>query len=181
MGAAPPAQLTRLAEDSPAAASSSGTPPGTAYRKLPPAVRQHDSYMCWAAATESWLKAVVGGSPPTQDDLAGMYSSGPNGRLEPTDFPKVASGEGMAYKVILAKNLDTSFIADKLRKKGHVLLIYNLPSGKVSHANVVYGVGYPEGKDLKISVMDPETATYVNRPSSFYANAPGGLIIAWPM
>ena len=162
------------------------------YRKLPKYVRQTTTWSCWAAAMESWLDAQPYGRKATQAELIEEYATHPNGGLDPIgsgatadrSFERLADDFSMDYKVMAGSDLTLDFIDERLLK-GHVILVYNLSPG-VAHANVVYGVGRPTGKDRLISVMDPseitgdkQTGLYRNRSIDFYKKRKV-VIVAWP-
>lgn len=147
------------------------------YLKLPKYVKQSTTWSCWAASMESWLALAPYGRKPSQQELINNYATHSNGGLDPLgqgrSFETLAEDFAVAYQVFAGHSLTMAFIEEKLRIS-HVLLVYNLGPG-VSHANVVYGTGYPTGKEKLISVMDPSETTpdkltglYRNRPLSFY-------------
>lgn len=147
------------------------------YLKLPKYVKQSTTWSCWAASMESWLALAPYGRKPSQQELINNYATHSNGGLDPLgqgrSFETLAEDFGVEYQVFAGHSLTMAFIEEKLRIS-HVLLVYNLSAG-VSHANVVYGTGYPTGKEKLISVMDPSETTpdkltglYRNRPLSFY-------------
>lgn len=165
----------------------SDRPAWTHYRSLPPLETQETTWTCWAAAISSWSRVTAGRRAFSQSELREAYQTHDNGGLEPTCssdddtrcWPGVAGDLGIAFTVLRGRDLTAQMIADHLRDHGHVLLIYNL-GPNASHAHVVYGVGYPEGDELRISVMDPwDSARYRNLPLSFYGDV-SAMILAWP-
>ncbi len=157
------------------------------YRKLPKYVKQSTNWSCWAASTESWLALLPFGRKPSQQELIDVYATHADGGLEPTgegrSFETLAGDFGIAHTVMKGKTLSMAFIEEKL-KISHVLLVYNLSSG-ASHANVVYGTGYPTGSQKMLSVMDPSetvpdkvTGLYRNRPLSFYTQR-DFVVVGW--
>jgi hypothetical protein len=130
---------------------------------------------------ESWLSVTPLRRKATQRELIDDYATHPSGGLRPVsagttadrDFETLADDFSIEFAVMTGAALTASMVNEKL-KHGHVLLVYNLSPG-IAHANVVYGVGYPTGKERLISVMDPsettrnpQTGLYRNRPVSFY-------------
>jgi hypothetical protein len=109
------------------------------------------------------------------------------------DFKSLAETFFIAHTVLPGPRLTAEFLAEKL-KLGHVLLIFNLPSG-AGHTNVLYGMGSTDGDQTVLSVMDPSvpdprtkegaaaldklTGAYRNRPLSDYKKF-SALIVAWP-
>ena len=160
----------------------SGQPEWTFYKALPPMVAQIEPWTCWAAAMDSWSH-IRPGAQYTQEELIDLYGDkGPikTGSLNPEqDFPIVASQLGINFEVLKGINLKAAFVADMLRKFGHVLFIFNQDS-EVSHTVVVYGIGYPSGTTLQISMMDPSAGgSYVNKPFEEF-KAINALIVGWP-
>lgn len=157
------------------------------YRKLPKYVKQSTTWSCWAASMESWLALAIFGRKPSQQELINEYATHANGGLDPLgqtrSFAALADDFGIQYQVFSGQSLSMAFIEEKLQIS-HVLLVYNLSPG-VAHANVVYGTGYPTGKEKLISVMDPSETTpdkltglYRNRPLSFYKQR-ASVLVGW--
>lgn len=169
-----------------------GRPEWTHYLPPPPLVVRTTNDSCWAAATESFLDVVsTSGGPTPQSELMKGYSDKPNGGISEWGYDKVRHFYGMDSEHVFAKSLDAKYLAKKLRTFGYVILIFNLGStGTHSHAHLVYGVGYPNGKDLLISVMNPENVsppkveprcTYVNYSIGFYNTKVKDVMVVWPL
>ncbi len=149
------------------------------YRRLPPVVRQHRAWSCWAAALDSWTSVTRGRTRQNQDDLISAYATGDDGSLDPTTgFPPIASDLGLDYRVVRGSSLTSSYVEEHLRNYGHLVIAYNRPDGS-SHAVVIYGVGRPTGQDLMISMMDPNGGHYRNRTVAWF-NAIDFILVAWP-
>jgi hypothetical protein len=165
------------------------------YRELPRYVKQSTLWSCWAAALESWLEVTpyTKSQHYTQDDLLSVYRTYESGMLDyepPADnpdrcFKAVARDFSMYEQLLDPGSLLTIDMIEEGLNHGHVLLVYNV-TPTVSHANVVYGVGYPTGREQLISVMDPgveelekQTGYYRNRPLSFYQGK-SVVLIAYP-
>jgi len=157
------------------------------YLKLPKYVKQSTTWSCWAASMESWLALATFGRKPSQQELINEYATHSNGGLDPLgqarSFESLAADFAVEYQVFPGRSLTMAFIEEKLHIS-HVLLVYNLSAG-VAHANVVYGIGYPTGKEKLISVMDPSETTpdkltglYRNRPLSFYTQR-ASVLVGW--
>ena len=155
------------------------------YRKLPKAVKQKATWSCWAAGLESWLAAAPFGRKATQQELIDEYATDSKGGLDPIsagatahrDFQTLASDFAIKFVVKRGKTLTEDFLDGKL-KQGYVLLIYNL-APNVAHTHVVYGIGYPQGNERRVSVMDPSTGGYTNKPIEYYHKRRAG-IVGWP-
>jgi len=156
-------------------------PEWTHYKSLPPLEAQETTWSCWAAALRSWL-LVTPGRPTynTQSDLITLYQTTPSGGIDPEEkIPTIAGDYSMDYEVISGRRFRGSRIARLLREKGHVIIMYNIATG-IAHSHVVYGVGYPDGVNYRISVMDPSSGGgYKNMPVDFYTSKTA-LIIAYP-
>lgn len=154
------------------------------YKKLPKLVGQSTNWSCWAAALESWLDVTPYRSKQSQQTLIDAYATHEDGGLDPLssgetadrDFESLAGDLSIAYTVVKGSALTLDFIDEKL-KTSHVLLMYNLAPG-VAHANVIYGIGMPNGKEMLISVMEPSPGIYVNRPLNFYSGR-SAIIVGW--
>jgi hypothetical protein len=162
--------------------------PGTFYRALPPGVRQSGSETCWAAAVASWLvvnpaHTVV---PVTQAELITGHQTTTSGGLSLAGFYDLAAFYSIDTEIRIATLLSNSYLYEKLRDHGHVLVSYNLGnptnplSSSFSHMHVVYGIGYPDGKELQVSVMDPNTGTHKNLDHGFYRRKTGNVLVGWP-
>ncbi len=162
------------------------------YRSLPPHVKQHQTWTCWAAAMQSWLAVTPFRKRASQDELIEEYATWPNGGLDPVapggrNFSTLADDFSVQFAVMAGSRLTLEFIESKL-KIGHVLLVFNLSPG-VAHTNVVYGIGTPTGNEKLLSVMDPDvfgkesldplTGLYRNRPLSYYSER-AAVIVGWP-
>ena len=126
------------------------------YRGIPPAVSQSDGYLCWAAALESWLRAVPNRPYLLQTDLldeamqAGMVAA--NGSLLKRGLVWIAVTFRMDMKVFgKGKALTIDFLLKRLKQKGYIYLVWN-PLGSVGHAQVIWGVSPTYGT---LAYMDP--------------------------
>jgi len=106
------------------------------------------------------------------------------GAVAHRSFQTLADDFAIEFRVLRGSTRTAEFIDNRLRLS-HVLIVYNLSPG-VSHTNVVYGVGFPTGKEKLISAMDPSITTHENstglnrnRPISFYQSR-DFVIVGWP-
>jgi len=157
----------------------------------PPMVAQHDEYLCWAAALESWLDVTAGREQVSQDDLVDQFSAVEDPDTGAMTGPGWAAigvrfqMEGKRFQVaggwFLGPNdLTSEFISDKLTNKGHLLFIYSLVPGGPSHVNVVYAV-FEQNNQPFVKAMDPYTrgnGGMVTRPLSFYTRR-GAVSVLW--
>lgn len=161
------------------------------YLQLPKYVKQKTTWSCWAAGGESFFALQSYGRKPTQQELIDEYATHGNGGLEPTSaqggnrsFETLCGDFGLSYEVHRGRDFTADMVKTRLQRSGHVLLVYRIARG-VAHANVVYGVGAPDGGGTKISVMDPsvaeldpKTGYYRNRPVGFYGQR-DLVLMAW--
>lgn len=139
-----------------------------------PGVSQWNPMSCWAAALESWLQAVNAGRPKyAQDQLVTKYATykqvghAKYCGIEPYDLEVVFNDLHIQHynMNISGRPVRPAFISETLKTKRHLLLIYKSGS-TCGHTLVLYGIGYPEGSELAISVMDPAFGGYRNIPFS---------------
>lgn len=136
-------------------------------------------WTCWAAALEAWLAVTPGRKKWLQVDLVGAYATDDNGGLDPkSGWPNIADDFKMDYEVVAGSDLDAQYFVSKLRNHGHVLVGYNLAKG-IAHVEVVYGAGYPDGKNFRIAVMDPDGARFRNRPITYFTKR-AAVMVSWP-
>jgi hypothetical protein len=126
------------------------------YRSMPPYVSQDENYLCWAAALESWLRAVPHRPNMSQIDLldeatqAGVVGS--NGSLYKQGLVWISNKFHMTMKVFgKQKTLTSDYLVGKLKKKGYIYFVWN-PLGQVAHTQVVWGV---DSNTDVVAYMDP--------------------------
>jgi hypothetical protein len=153
------------------------------YRGLPPLVPQvqeSGSADCWLAALISW-KYATSGKPFSGDPYKAQgefLKKLPTVGIDPTTLmldekyiKPLLEMEGMVVKEI-TKPLNLSALGSKfLAKKlefSYVYVVYRLPSKNIWHAEVIYGVGRPTGKEEQISSMNPSYPRYENHPFSYF-------------
>ena len=129
---------------------------------VPPELYQRDLY-CWAAGSASWLRAMkLGVATPDQLIIrfgAYLNSDGtlPEGArsseagVRPGGMQEVFRQLRISIENIAGSRFTYSYVSDKLRKKGHLLLLEGA-GGDMGHTYVVYGVGVPS--DGYFSVFD---------------------------
>jgi hypothetical protein len=149
------------------------------FQKLPPEFYQGSSLLCWAAGSASWLRATRMGNATTEQLLARFkdYTNNDLSLPEGTTSDRTGGKAGGMIEVfrqlnILVTKVDRldfthDWIADKLRRKGHLLLLGG--SGSMGHTQVIYGVGFPPDH---FSVFDPLADSDPPRKMSGYKNIP---------
>jgi hypothetical protein len=163
-------------------------PPGVFNHLLPapPHVQQANTYWCWAAATESWLTVTDGRDPVSQGDLRTMFQSftdASNGGLTPAGWGALATRFNMEARMFTAyggpgssgdpSQISPKLIYETLKRKGFIIIVYNLMPGFASHTNVIYGI-QSNSSGTTVNVMDPESADksggLLTRPLSHYTS-----------
>jgi hypothetical protein len=112
--------------------------------------------LCWAAGSASWLRGT-GRSNATVDDLVKKYKAlgkldGDNA-LPEENLIEVFLDIGISLQKIHAVDFTFCFVLEKLKTKGHLVLLAGSPGNPMGHTRVVYGVGDPSNEFF--SVFDP--------------------------
>lgn len=149
------------------------------YKTLPKLVVQETNTSCWAAVLESWLGILPGRSwRPKQSELMDMYPdlTFADGSIKPKEFvDQIAPQTGMSAIWVSASDFTFEFLAGKLKDDGHLIIGYkeSSRSRQGGHVVVCYGVGRPDGKNQRVSVMDPSKGIgFRNRELSFFGTLP---------
>lgn len=145
------------------------------YKALPKQVIQETNKSCWAAVLESWLGILPNRSwRPKQTELMEMYPdlTFPDGSIIPSEFvAQVAPQAGMSCSWIDPSTFTATYLAEKLKNEGHLVIGYNDTSRSVrgGHVVVCYGIGRPDGKNQRVAVMDPsKDAGFKNRALEYF-------------
>jgi hypothetical protein len=152
------------------------------YRSIPPAqLQNHTKSECWAAALAAWVQVVPGRPRLSKQALIDKYSDLEDDGLSEitltTDIVRDFSMGWWASKSANFNDLRISQLRSRLQQSGHLYFIYK--SGvQSSHSLCVYGVGCPDGKEPKISSMDPWYGRAYHRTQYEFYRRP--LFIAWP-
>jgi hypothetical protein len=152
------------------------------YRAMPPAVSQSEGYLCWAAALESWLRAVPGRPYLLRLDLldeatqAGMVAA--NGSLLKRGLVWIAVKFRMDMKVFgKGKNLTIDFLLNRLKQRGYIYFIWS-SLGSVGHAQVIWGVSATYGT---LAYMDPWMGLgYNSRTLDEYYLSSNEFVVGYP-
>jgi len=115
------------------------------------------SLRCWAAGSAAWLRATKHGNA-TVDDLVKKYRE--HGKLEsdsdalPEDnMNDVFLDIGISLKLMPAVDFTYCFVLEKLKTKGHLVLLSGHHGSSMGHTQVVWGVGDPSNEFF--NVFDP--------------------------
>jgi hypothetical protein len=119
----------------------------------PPGEIYQSGLLCWAAGASSWLEGM---NRPRKsiDDLVRAYKDkldSQNSLLE-KNITTVFSHLGIEVTKMSAARFTWEFLLNKLKAKGHVLLM-SQSGGDMGHTYVVYGVGEPSKEYF--SVFNP--------------------------
>ena len=135
--------------------------------RMPAKIAQRTPWLCWAAATESFMQLQPFGRRPSQDELREEFATWADGALEPgpgPDYPPERTAEalfgtfGFEVTVVTRSNLAArpGVVTDQIRRDRAVILVYNRGAHD-SHAVVVYGVRNPPPPyQDTLMVMNPE-------------------------
>lgn len=114
------------------------------------------SLRCWAAGSAIWLHATKRGTA-TVADLVKKYRE--RGKLESGDaLPEDNMAEvfldiGIVLEKMPAVDFTYCYVLEKLKTKGHLVLLSGHPGDDLGHTRVVWGVGDPSNEYF--SVFDP--------------------------
>lgn len=141
-------------------------------------VQQFDNMACWAASMEWWLKymspkrnvvdqinilTINGVAQNTDPNTGGLNQAGMKALFNHGPFR-------MRHKRYAGGSMDTTKINGRLMRKGPIVIIYNEPAVNGYHANVIVPPrDYANTTSLLyLTTMDPNTATFENRPFQHY-------------
>jgi hypothetical protein len=154
---------------------------------VPPVFYQTDLY-CWAAGGASWLRATKLGVATPEQLIArfGGYLNA-DGSLPEGDPDDPGALKGGLKEVFRQLNVylenitgfdfTYSYVSDKLKRKGHLLLLQGV-GGDMGHTYVVYGVGVPS--DDYFSVFDSLRGSGGHRNRKFSeVSGPNGIYVGW--
>ena len=112
--------------------------------------------LCWAAGSASWLRGT-GRGKATVADLVKKYKE--RGKLDSDNaLPEANVIEvfldiGIVLKNMPAVDFTYCYVLEKLKTKGHLVLLSGSTGNPMGHTRVVYGVGDPSNEFF--SVFDP--------------------------
>ena len=112
--------------------------------------------LCWAAGSASWLVGTKRGKD-TVADLVKKYKE--RGKLDSDNaLPEenvidVFLDIGISLKRIPAVDFTYCYVLEKLKTKGHLVLLSGSAGNSMGHTRVVYGVGDPSNEFF--DVFDP--------------------------
>jgi len=134
--------------------------------------------LCWAAGSESWLKGTKRGKD-TVTDLVKKYKG--LGKLDSQDalpesnMIEVFLDIGISLKNMPASDFTYCFVLEKLKTKGHLVLLAGSPGNLMGHTQVLYGVGDPTNEFF--SVFDPlKGQGFKNRR---FSELSGNVYVGW--
>jgi Putative peptidoglycan binding domain len=134
-----------------------------------------NQYQCWAASTSSWLDTRPNQKKKTTQELVDLMKKIPgalntaNDGLFTLGWSRLALQLGLGHDAFgggkgkKLSSLTPTYILDKLRKKGHLLIAYNLDvdvTGLIAHTVVAYGlrITYRDNEllpEYRVKCMDP--------------------------
>ncbi len=143
-----------------------------------PAEIFQERLLCWAAASASWLRGTGRGSATVADlekkyIARGKVDSG--GALPEENLFEVFSDIGIALKKMPAVDFTYCFVLEKLKTRGHLVLLSGDGSSSMGHTRVVWGVGDPTNEQF--SVFDPLHGHGFETPS--FKDLRGNLYVGW--
>jgi hypothetical protein len=134
--------------------------------------------LCWAAGSASWLRGTKRGTA-TVDDLKKKYQA--LGKLDSSDaLPEQNMSEvfldiGISLKSMPAVDFTYCFVLEKLKTKGHLVLMSGSAGNSMGHTRVVYGVGDPTNEYF--SVFDPLKGHGFETPR--FSGLSGNIYVGW--
>lgn len=142
---------------------------------VPPEIQQ-TSLRCWAAGSASWLGATKRGKA-TVDELIKKYKDKllSGDALPEEKMSEVFLDIGIFIKVMPAVDFTYCFVLEKLKTKGHLLLLSGHTGNDMGHTQVVYRVGEPTNQYF--SVFDPLNGQgYKERA---FSELTGNVYVGW--
>jgi papain like cysteine protease AvrRpt2 len=133
--------------------------------------------LCWAAGSASWLQGTKRGTA-TVADLVKKYKE--RGKLDndnalpERNIIEVFNDIGIALKSMPAVDFTYCFVLEKLKTKGHLVLLSG-SGGEMGHTRVVYGVGEPSNEHF--SVFDPLDGQGFDTPR--FSSLSGNIYVGW--
>ena len=112
--------------------------------------------LCWAAGSASWLSGTGRGTVTVADLVKKYKAAGkldPQNALPEENIIEVFADIGIAMKTMPAVDFTYCFVLEKLKTKGHLVVLDGSPGIPMGHTRVVYGVGDPSNEYF--SVFDP--------------------------
>ena len=143
-----------------------------------PAEIYQTGLLCWAAGSASWLRATNRGTA-TVDELLKKYQA--SGKLDSANaLPEeniigVFLDIGIALRSMPAVDFTYCFVLEKLKTKGHMVLLSGSPGIPMGHTRVVYGVGDPTNEYF--SVFDPLHGQGYETPT--FSSLSGTIYVGW--
>jgi hypothetical protein len=135
---------------------------------------------CWAAALESWLKAVKAGLKLTQAELVRKFTGT---GIHVHKFEEHSTDWEMDYKIV--KNFPSaSEMESTVKTLRYLFVSFKVQGFDVKHpwwhCDVLYGVNIPADDEPTYVVMDPDGGKLTSYPKSEFFQIPGaGVFIGW--
>jgi hypothetical protein len=111
---------------------------------------------CWAAGSAVWLRATKRGNP-TVGDLVKKYKErgkvDSDGALPEANIMEVFDDIGISLQSIPAVDFTYCYVLEKLKTKGHLVLLSGHGDNPMGHTRVIWGVGDPSNEYF--NVFDP--------------------------
>jgi hypothetical protein len=146
----------------------------------PAVVAQHGDANCWAAALESWMKAVGSQDPKTQDQLVREFS-GTGFSVE--DFKNKAILWRMDYRIVDGSRFPgASEIEHTIKLLGYLFIAFKWEDNSTPwwHCNVLFGVQTPKREKPFYLVMDPANGGKLgSRLQDSFFSGGNRLFIGW--
>lgn len=151
---------------------------------------KEDALLCWAAGLAALINVEKLGNWSTQqvhenfilyenaDGSVPETGGSPDQDGKSGGIGEIARQLNVYTTTISCSTFDYNYISDKLRNKGHVLIMYQW-DGDMGHTQIVYGVGVDT--DDYISIFDPmKSATdYQNIPITQVSSSGDNLYVGW--
>lgn len=134
--------------------------------------------LCWAAGSASWLRATKRGKA-TVADLVKKYRElgklDSDSALPEQNMIEVFLDIGISLTRMPAVDFTYCFVLEKLKTKGHLVLLSGSPGNAMGHTRVVYAVGDPSNEFF--SVFDPLNGHGFELPR--FSELSGNVYVGW--
>ncbi|WZO97730.1 papain-like cysteine protease family protein [Isosphaeraceae bacterium EP7] len=139
---------------------------------------QQKGLLCWAAGSASWLQGTKRGNTTVEELVKKFKAAGKldsDNALREEHMIDVFLEIGITLKLMPAVDFTYCFALEKLKTKGHLVLMSGSPGNAMGHTRVVYGVGEPSNEYF--NVFDPlENHGYELRR---FSELSGNIYVGW--
>jgi len=137
-----------------------------------------EGLQCWAAGSAIWLHATNRGTATVADLLKKYHDRGKTdsqNALPEENLVEVFGDIGIALKSMPATDFTFCFVLEKLKTKGHLVLLSGHTGDPMGHTRVIYGVGEPTNEFF--SAFNPLRNQGYETPR--FSSLSGNIYVGW--